>query len=132
MPKRRMKVALSPPDPTVKTGSVSETIIDAIHAASLTGSVYEIAKRSGVHESILSRFLSGKQGITLNTVDKLAEALGLRLVRSEPDKSGGAIELTGRQIVNLLRLTGCNVPLDARVFTEKDDIDDETPVTVRW
>jgi len=34
----------------------------------------------GVSESVLSRFLSGKQGLTLASVDKLADALGLEVV----------------------------------------------------
>ena len=40
---------------------------------------YEIAQRSGVSESILSRLINGHGGITVSTLDKLAPVLGLRL-----------------------------------------------------
>lgn len=41
---------------------------------------YEIAKRSGVPEAALSRFFNGKTGLTTDTLDRLAPALGLHLV----------------------------------------------------
>jgi transcriptional regulator with XRE-family HTH domain len=40
---------------------------------------YALCQRSGVSEAVLSRFLSGKQGLRLVTLDKLGAALGLVL-----------------------------------------------------
>ena len=43
------------------------------------GSVYELAKDAEVDRSVLSRFLAGKRTITLETADRLAARLHLRL-----------------------------------------------------
>ena len=42
-------------------------------------SAYELAEASGVDRSVLSRFLAGKRTITLETADRLAEVLELKL-----------------------------------------------------
>jgi transcriptional regulator with XRE-family HTH domain len=41
---------------------------------------YAIAKATGVAESQLSRFLSGRAGLGLESIDKVGRFLGLRLV----------------------------------------------------
>ena len=41
--------------------------------------LYRVAKDSGVDYSTVYRFMSGKQTLTLDTADKLAAYLGLRL-----------------------------------------------------
>jgi len=41
--------------------------------------LYRIAKESGVSQPIIYRFVSGERDIRLETADKLAAALGLRL-----------------------------------------------------
>jgi ribosome-binding protein aMBF1 (putative translation factor) len=41
---------------------------------------YAVAKAIGLDQSTLSRFMSGKAGLALATVDKLGELLGLKLV----------------------------------------------------
>ncbi len=38
---------------------------------------YEIAKRSGVQESSLSRFMSGTTGVSTRTLDRLAALLSI-------------------------------------------------------
>ncbi len=58
--------------------SLSEQIRQAIASADL--SPYELAEASGVDRSVLSRFSAGKRTITLETADKLAEVLKLRIV----------------------------------------------------
>jgi transcriptional regulator with XRE-family HTH domain len=45
---------------------------------------YEIARRTGVDESALSRFMSGERGLTTDSIDRLAPALGLELVARKP------------------------------------------------
>lgn len=42
-------------------------------------SPYRICKSSGIDQAALSRFLNGRLGLTLATVDKLADVLGLEL-----------------------------------------------------
>jgi UDP-N-acetylglucosamine 1-carboxyvinyltransferase len=53
-------------------------IRDAIEASGVTR--YALAEQTGLSESILSRFMSGKQNMSLATVDKIAEALGLEVI----------------------------------------------------
>jgi ribosome-binding protein aMBF1 (putative translation factor) len=60
------------PDP------LSEALKTAIRASD--ESVYQIAKRARVSQIIISRFLSGERDIRMATADKLANALGLKLV----------------------------------------------------
>ena len=45
---------------------------------------YAIAQASGISQSILSRFSSGERGLTAETAERLAVALGLRLALVTP------------------------------------------------
>lgn len=45
---------------------------------------YAIAQASGISQSILSRFSSGERGLTAETAERLAVALGLRLALVNP------------------------------------------------
>jgi plasmid maintenance system antidote protein VapI len=63
-------------------GPVSKGLREAIHERGLTA--YAAAKRSGVSVDAVQRFLKEERGLTLSTVDKLADALGLTLC---PDDS---------------------------------------------
>jgi len=45
---------------------------------------YELARRSGVEQSALSRFVNGQRGLTTESLDRLAEALGLELTVKRP------------------------------------------------
>ncbi len=57
--------------------SLTERVRKAIEESGMTR--YEIARRTGVQESTLSRFMSGKASLTLDTLDMLAKELGLEL-----------------------------------------------------
>lgn len=70
-----------PPKPRrVVPDSPSEALKRSIRASNMT--VYEIAKRAGVSQIVISRFLSGERDIRMATADKLAEVLGLKLATS--------------------------------------------------
>ena len=43
-------------------------------------SQYHIAQATGIEQSTLSRFMAGTGGMTVETLDKLAEYLGLEIV----------------------------------------------------
>ena len=60
--------------------SLSEALKRAIQESKIT--VYQIAKEARVSQIFISRFLSGERDIRLATADKLANALGLKLVVS--------------------------------------------------
>jgi predicted XRE-type DNA-binding protein len=56
----------------------TDQIRDAVDQSGLTR--YRIYKMTGIDQSTLSRFMAGKSGFTLKSLDKLADALGLRVV----------------------------------------------------
>ncbi len=58
-------------------------ISDQLRAAILVyGSASSLAAAVGCHRAAISRFLSGKGSFSMDTVDSLADVLGLRLVQS--------------------------------------------------
>lgn len=59
----------------MKTTPMTDALREAIEKSGLTP--YAISQASGVSQAILSRWLTGKRGITLDTADKIAAALGL-------------------------------------------------------
>jgi plasmid maintenance system antidote protein VapI len=64
---------------------VSEALRDEIIERGLTA--YAAAKQSGVSVDAIQRFLNAQRGLTLSTVDKLADSLGLTLCPSDPPSS---------------------------------------------
>jgi transcriptional regulator with XRE-family HTH domain len=68
---------------TRKRNKVSETLRAAVDAADRTR--YRICKDAGIDQATMSRFMNGA-GLSLEVVDRLAEALGLELVARRPAK----------------------------------------------
>ena len=58
-------------------GSLSEVLREAIRSSGK--SVYQIAKAANVSQIVVSRFLSGERDIRMETADRLAESLDLKL-----------------------------------------------------
>jgi hypothetical protein len=50
---------------------------------------YAVATAAGVAPSVLTRFMNGERGLTLDTFDRLA-ALGLRLAETRRGRSAAA------------------------------------------
>jgi transcriptional regulator with XRE-family HTH domain len=48
---------------------------------------YRIAKETGISEPTLSRFMSGERGLPMTTLDRLADHLGLDIVRSKTSET---------------------------------------------
>ena len=70
-----------PPLPRpVLSRSLSASLKKAMKRSPKT--TYQLAKEAGVSQIMVSRFLSGKRDIRLATADRLAHALGLKLVAS--------------------------------------------------
>ena len=61
---------------------LSRQIREAIASSGLTR--YRIAEEAGVAQSTLSRFMAGEGGLTLDTLDRIAEVLRLSLVCKGP------------------------------------------------
>jgi len=67
--------------------TLNDKVRRAVDASGM--SRYAICKASGVKQAAMSRFMAGKRGITLTTLDALADVLGLDLVvRKPPGKRG--------------------------------------------
>ena len=68
-----------------KTRKIPDTISGQLrwHLEHSGESTYRLELETGVSNAALSRFLRQNRGLTLETVDKLAKHLGLRLVREE-------------------------------------------------
>lgn len=63
--------------PPLRIQLVSDQLVATIEARRLTG--YAVATAAGVAPSVVSRFLSGQRGLSLDTFDALCAALGLEL-----------------------------------------------------
>lgn len=59
-------------------GRMTRALREAIDASGLA--LTELQRRTGVDRSQLSRFMRGERSLTLQSVDSLADELGLRLV----------------------------------------------------
>jgi transcriptional regulator with XRE-family HTH domain len=59
-------------------GDLADDVRTAIRESGL--SRYEIAQKTGVSQSVLSRFMSGETGMTLATLERIAPLLGLEIV----------------------------------------------------
>ena len=67
----------APPPHHAAPGSLSEDLRLAIRRSGK--SVYQIAKAANVSQIVVSRFLSGERDIRMETADRLAEALDVKL-----------------------------------------------------
>jgi transcriptional regulator with XRE-family HTH domain len=56
----------------------SDQIRDAVDASGM--SRYAICKSIGLNQGAMSRFMAGNSGLSMDTLDKLAELLGLSVV----------------------------------------------------
>jgi transcriptional regulator with XRE-family HTH domain len=50
---------------------------------------YAIAKATGIDQSTLSRFVSGERGLPMNTLDRLADYLGLTITMKSQRRRKG-------------------------------------------
>ena len=66
---------------------ISDQIRQAIDDSGMTR--YRIAKDTGIEEAALCKFYNGQRGINSDTLDRLGEYLGLRIVMDrKPNKKG--------------------------------------------
>lgn len=65
---------------------VSRALRETIGELGLTA--YAMAKRAGVSVDAVQRFMNAERGLSLATVDKLADALELRLCPVDSPRSG--------------------------------------------
>jgi plasmid maintenance system antidote protein VapI len=61
----------------MKRRPLQDVLKEGIHRSGKT--LYRLARESGVSQPIIYRFVSGERDIRLETADKLAAALGLKL-----------------------------------------------------
>jgi hypothetical protein len=63
--------------------AVSEQLREAIHTY---GSVYAVARDSGIAQPVLNRFVIGERDLKLATVDRLCGFFGMHLTRPKRGK----------------------------------------------
>ncbi len=61
----------------MKRKLLSDQLRDAVNDSGM--SRYAICKAIGMNQGAMSRFMSGRSGLSLETIDKLAELLGLEI-----------------------------------------------------
>lgn len=61
---------------------ISDVLAHAIRDSGL--SLRELSRQAGIHSPSLVRFLRGERGLNLETADRVAKLLGLRLVQGRP------------------------------------------------
>ena len=66
---------------------LSNQIRRAVAASGLTR--YRISKITGIDQAVLSRFMAGKVGLSMSTLDRLADALELDVVARKQRKTKG-------------------------------------------
>ena len=76
--RRQVRAEFPPVPPQALSDPLSQALKQAIRESEM--SEYQIAKRAGISQIMVSRFLSGERDIRLATADKLAHALGLKLI----------------------------------------------------
>ena len=64
--------------------SISDQLRAIIDGCGLTR--YQIAKRAGIEQSALSRFMSGERGLSTQTLDALVGVLDLQLITGNQPK----------------------------------------------
>jgi ribosome-binding protein aMBF1 (putative translation factor) len=65
--------------------ALSEQLRHAIQASGLTH--YRLAQKAGISPSMLDHFVRRERSLHLDSVDKIADALGLTLVTADRDKN---------------------------------------------
>ena len=63
-----------------KKTSLSDQLRQFIETADV--SRYRISQQTGISQSLLSRFMHGTAGLSVDSLDKLGEALELRLIKT--------------------------------------------------
>ncbi len=77
--RRRVEQEFPPARPGTRavSGSLSQGLRVAIQKSGR--SVYQISKEANVSQIVISRFLSGERDIRMETADRLADVLGLKI-----------------------------------------------------
>jgi transcriptional regulator with XRE-family HTH domain len=63
--------------PKKKRESLSDELRQAVERSGL--SRYSICQQTGIDQGSMSKFMAGERGLTLESIDKLAELLGLHI-----------------------------------------------------
>ncbi len=71
----------------IKGKPISEQLRAAILNADI--SRYRIAKETGLTEAGLSRFVNGVSGLSLDSIDKIGDCLGLEIAKRKLQKKKG-------------------------------------------
>ena len=73
-----------------KTESFSDQLRRAVEQSE--HSQYTICRKTGIDKSVLSKFVRGLRGMSLDSVDTLCQYLGLRLTTDDEPKQKKAVK----------------------------------------
>ena len=66
--------------------NIRETVRTAIQSCSESQNA--IAREAGIDKSLLSRFLKGERGLSIESLERLCKYLGLRFIATRKGKKG--------------------------------------------
>jgi transcriptional regulator with XRE-family HTH domain len=92
----------------VGLGGISGQLREIITRRGLTA--YSIAVDAGLEPSIVSRFLAHERGLTLASLDAIAEALGLRLIERGKRPKATTDERPGSPAVQMVAIVPPSAP----------------------
>src|SRR5262249_44516468 len=75
-------------DPALRPASIADVLRRAIVDQGYTA--YALGRQTGVAPHVISKFLAGERGLNLETLERLASHLNLRLVERAPAESDSA------------------------------------------
>ncbi len=90
---------MSAKKPARRAGTFSDQLRDILVSR---GSAAAVARDAGVSASVVLRFLSGERGMTTDTLDRIADAVGLRLVETRRGRTTAPKKATRTEPVDPL------------------------------
>lgn len=74
-----------------RTNNTAPTLSDQLRAAIEVSeySMLGLCRETGIDRAAMSRFVNGKAGLRLETIDRIVEVLGLRLVAGSTTSTRG-------------------------------------------
>ena len=89
---------------------LSDQVRRAVEESEL--SRYVTAKRAGIDHAAFSRFMAGSSGLSLDSLDRLADVLALSIVVGNPKRKGRKMSTeagyVNRQRQRVIRRVGCS------------------------
>ena len=70
---------------TTKTTSLTDQLRQLIETAEI--SRYQLWQQTGIDQAVLSKFVNGKGGLSMESLDKIGEVLNLQITKSSKSRA---------------------------------------------